>query len=64
MQNYTQQHLKLASDRMKTRYDRLVNSAGCNKGDNVAVSSNSDEVKIAQAPVLMGGRVQGSHPDE
>jgi hypothetical protein len=26
--NYARQHLKLSSDRIKTRYDKLVNSAG------------------------------------
>jgi hypothetical protein len=29
------QHLKVASDRMKTRYDRLANSAGFQEGDRV-----------------------------
>jgi hypothetical protein len=28
-------HLKLASDRMKTRYNRLVNYAGWHEGDRV-----------------------------
>jgi hypothetical protein len=30
--NYDRQHLKLASDRMKTRYDKLANSAGYQEG--------------------------------
>jgi hypothetical protein len=33
--NYVRQHLKVASDRMKTRYDKLVNSAGYQEGDRV-----------------------------
>jgi hypothetical protein len=33
--NYARQHLKLASDRMKTRYDKLANSAVYHKGDIV-----------------------------
>ena len=33
--NYARQHLKLASDRMKTRYDKLANSAGYDEGDRV-----------------------------
>jgi hypothetical protein len=33
--HYTRQHLKLASDRMKVRYDRLANSAGFKEGDRV-----------------------------
>jgi hypothetical protein len=33
--NYARQHLKLASDRMKTRYDRRANCAGYHKGDKM-----------------------------
>jgi hypothetical protein len=33
--DYARQHLKLASDRMKTRYDKLANSAGYHEGDRV-----------------------------
>jgi hypothetical protein len=33
--NYARQHLKLAGDRMKTRYDRLANCAGYHEGDKV-----------------------------
>jgi hypothetical protein len=33
--NYARQHLKLASDRMKTRYDKQANSAGYQEGDMV-----------------------------
>jgi hypothetical protein len=32
---YARKHLKLASDRMKTRYDKLANSAGYKEGDRV-----------------------------
>jgi hypothetical protein len=32
---YARQNLKLASDRMKTRYDKLANSAGYEEGDMV-----------------------------
>jgi hypothetical protein len=32
--HYARQHLKVASDRMKARYDRLANSAGL-QGDQV-----------------------------
>jgi hypothetical protein len=32
---YARQHLKMASDRMKTRYDKLANSAGYHEGDRV-----------------------------
>jgi hypothetical protein len=33
--NYAHQHLKLASDQMKTRYDKLANSAGYQEADRV-----------------------------
>jgi hypothetical protein len=33
IQNYARQYLKLTRDRMKTRYDRLVNCAGYDEGD-------------------------------
>jgi hypothetical protein len=33
--NYARQHLKMASDRMKTRCDTLANSAGYQEGDRV-----------------------------
>jgi hypothetical protein len=33
--DYARQHLKLASGRMKTRYDKLANSAGYHEGDGV-----------------------------
>jgi hypothetical protein len=35
IENYARQHLKLASDRMKIRYDKLANSAGSQEGDRV-----------------------------
>jgi hypothetical protein len=33
--NYARKHLRLVSDRMKTRYDRAANCAGYQEGDNV-----------------------------
>jgi hypothetical protein len=33
--DYARQHLKMASDRMKTWYDKLANSAGYHEGDRV-----------------------------
>jgi hypothetical protein len=33
--NYAHQHQKLASDRMKTRYDKLANCGGYHEGDEV-----------------------------
>ncbi|XP_033607654.1 uncharacterized protein LOC117282386 [Cryptotermes secundus] len=35
--DYARKHLKLASDRMKTRYDKLANSAGYDEGDRMVV---------------------------
>jgi hypothetical protein len=65
IQNYARQHLKLASGRMKTRYNRLANCAGYHECDkSVALSSNPHEGEIAQAPNLMGRPIQGSHLDK
>jgi hypothetical protein len=33
--NYARQHLRLASNRMKTWYDKLANCAGYREGDRV-----------------------------
>jgi hypothetical protein len=33
--DYARQHLKIASDRMKTQYDKLANSAGYHEGNRV-----------------------------
>jgi hypothetical protein len=33
--NYARQHMKMASDQMETRYDRLANCAGYHEGDKV-----------------------------
>jgi hypothetical protein len=41
--------LKLASDRMKARYDQLANSAGLQEGDRVPVEPCPEDRKIAQA---------------
>jgi hypothetical protein len=35
IQNYARQHLKLARDRMKTRYGRAANCAGYHEGNNL-----------------------------
>jgi hypothetical protein len=35
IQNNARQHMKQASDRMKTRYDRLANCAAYHEGDKV-----------------------------
>jgi hypothetical protein len=63
--NYAGQHQKVASDQMKTHYDRLANCAGCHEGDkSVALSPNLHEGEITQTPMLMGGPIQSSHPDK
>jgi hypothetical protein len=33
--NYADQHLKMASGKMKARYDRLANSAGYQEGEQL-----------------------------
>jgi hypothetical protein len=58
--NYAHQHLKLAIDQMKTRYDKLVNYKSYHEGDRtVALLSNPHKGEFAQAPAFMGGPVQG-----
>jgi hypothetical protein len=54
--NYDRQHLKLASDRIKTRYDELANCAGYQENENGG--------SIAQAPILIGGPKQSGHLDK
>jgi hypothetical protein len=49
--NYARQHLKLASERMNTRYGSLDSCAGYHEGDSVALSPNPQEGEIAQVPV-------------
>jgi hypothetical protein len=53
--SYAHEHLKLASDQMKSRYDRWANHAGYHEGDSVALSPNPHKGEIAQALILMGG---------
>jgi hypothetical protein len=61
--NYARQNLKLASARMKTRYDKLTNSAGYQEGDRfLALSSNPHERKIAKTAILVGRPIHDSHP--
>jgi hypothetical protein len=55
--NYPYQHLKLASDQMKTCYDRLANCTGYQEG-------NSHEGEIAQASIPSEWTVPGSHEDK
>jgi hypothetical protein len=61
---YARQHLKLASDHMKTRYDKLANSAGYQEGDSVALSPNPYEGKITKPAILVGRFTQGSQKDK
>jgi hypothetical protein len=61
--HYARQQLKMASDRMKTRYDKLANSAGYHEGDGVAVPSKTHERKVSKTPTSMGRPVQHNHPD-
>jgi hypothetical protein len=63
--SYARQHQKLASDRMKTRYDRLTNCAGLPRGrQHVDLSAHPRERKVTQASIPMGGPIQGSHADK
>jgi hypothetical protein len=59
--HYARRHLRVASDRMKARYDRLANSAGFREGDRVP--PEPDQRKVTEAAVGMGRPVQDHHPD-
>jgi hypothetical protein len=59
--NYARQHLKLASDQMKTRYDKLANYAGYHEDDSMAPLSNPHKGEIAQTQIFMRGPIQGNH---
>jgi hypothetical protein len=60
------QHLKLASNQMKTCYDILANCTGYQEGDNVWLyCPTHTKGKSPKLPaILMGGPVQGNHPDK
>jgi hypothetical protein len=64
MHSYAREHLKLPSDRMRTRYDRLATYVGYHEDDNVALSPDSHDGEIVRTPILLGGPVQGSNPDK
>jgi len=52
--HFARQHLKIASDRMKARYDQLANSAGYQEGDRVWLYRPTRK-KVTQAADLLGG---------
>jgi hypothetical protein len=47
--HFARQHLKVASDRLKTLYDQLANSAGFQEGDNVWLSRKRGKSPELQA---------------
>ena len=54
--HFAREHLKVASDRMKARYDQLANSAGYQEGDkSVAVPSYPEEREVTQVADLLAG---------
>jgi hypothetical protein len=52
---YARQHLKVASDQMKARYNRLTISVGVQDGDEVSLYRRTR----IQAAVIMGRSVHG-----
>jgi hypothetical protein len=61
---FARQHMKVASDRMKARYDQLANSAGFQEGDSVAIPSYPDEGKITEVAEELGRAVHHHHPNQ
>jgi hypothetical protein len=61
---YARQHLNLDSDGMKNRYDKLAKSAVYHEGYRVWLYRPPHEREIAQALILVGRPMQGSHPDK
>jgi hypothetical protein len=61
--HYARRHLRVASDRMKARSDRLANSAGFQEDDSLAAPPDPDQRKVTKAAVGMGRPVQGHRPD-
>jgi hypothetical protein len=59
--NYIRQHQKLASDHMKTRYDRLAN---CAAHRIVSLSAHRPERKAIQASIPMGEPIEGINADK
>jgi len=53
--HFPRQHLRIASDRMKARYDQLAKSAGYQKGDRVWLYHPTQKTGVAQAADLLGG---------
>jgi hypothetical protein len=58
--SYAREHLKLANDQMKTRYDRWPAVLAAMK----ALSPKLHEGEVAQTLILMGGPTRGSYPDK
>jgi hypothetical protein len=62
--NHARQHLKLSSGMMKTHYERLATCTGYHEAkQSMALLLNLRKGDISQAPILMGGPVQGSNLD-
>jgi hypothetical protein len=63
--NYARQHLKLASDRMETRYDKLANTAGYQEGgQSEGLSLNPQEREITKTSIIVERPIQNSNPDK
>ena len=62
--HFIHQHLKVASDWMKARYDQLANSAGFQEDDSVADLPYPEERKITQATDGLGSPLHHNHLDK
>jgi hypothetical protein len=62
--HHNRQHLKVASDRMKARCDRLANSPGFQEGDKVWLYRPTRTRGKSPAPAALERPVHGDHPDQ
>jgi hypothetical protein len=61
---YARQHLKMASDRMKTRYNRLANSGLPRVRLILAMSPNPHQRRVALTSILLEGPLHRRHPNQ
>jgi hypothetical protein len=64
IRHYAPQHFKVASDRMKARYDRLANSTGFQEGNKVWLYRPTRTRGRPPTLVTLGRPAQDDHQDQ